>query len=141
MKKSQPPPINLVDALRRDLPRLTVGTPIQVSVEQRGRLIPLPATLELVFFRIAQEAVTNALRHGDAKTIRVLLSWEDNCVILTVNDDGRGFDPASPAAAPGIGLLGMHERIAALAGSLEIQSAPGKGTCITATMPLLKEDS
>ena len=141
MKKSQPPPINLVDALRRDLPRLTVGTPIQVSVEQRGRLIPLPATLELVFFRIAQEAVTNALRHGDAKTIRVLLSWEDNRVILTVNDDGCGFDPASPTAAPGIGLLGMHERIAALAGSLEIQSAPGKGTCITATMPLLKEDS
>jgi signal transduction histidine kinase/ligand-binding sensor domain-containing protein len=138
-KKSKPASINLVDALRRDLPRLTVGTPINVSVEQHGGQIALPATLELVFFRIAQEAVTNALRHSKAKLISVLLTYEAENVILEVRDDGNGFDPTAPGHAPGIGLLGMRERVTALAGRFDITSAPGKGTCITAALPILVE--
>ena len=138
-KKIKPTSINLVDALRRDLPRLTVGTPIKVRVEQHGGQIMLPANLELVFFRIAQEAVTNALRHSKAKLISVLLTYEAENVILEVRDDGYGFDPAAPGHAPGIGLLGMRERVAALAGRFNITSAPGKGTCITATLPVLVE--
>jgi signal transduction histidine kinase/ligand-binding sensor domain-containing protein len=136
LKKSPPPPIGIVQALRRDLPRLTVGTPIKVIVEQHGDLIALQGALELVLFRIAQEAVTNALRHANPKTIRVLLTYQSDCVILAVSDDGRGFELGSPSAAPGIGLLGMRERITALAGALEVESSPGKGTSITATMPL-----
>ncbi len=138
-KKIKPPPIDLINALQRDLPRLTVGTSIKVSVEQCGQLIALPATLELVFFRIAQEAVTNALRHSGAKTISVLLSYEAGSVTLKVSDDGRGFDPLAPGHTPGIGLMGMRERVAALAGTFEISSALGQGTCVSASLPVLSE--
>ncbi|MEN9867930.1 MAG: hypothetical protein RL748_3520 [Pseudomonadota bacterium] len=137
-KKNQLPPIDLVNALRRDLPRLTVGTAIKVEVEQHGQLIELQATLELTLFRIAQEAVTNALRHSGAKLIAVLLSYEADYVRLEVRDDGRGFDPASPDHAPGIGLLGMRERVLALAGRFEIVSSPGEGTSIKISIPVSK---
>jgi signal transduction histidine kinase/ligand-binding sensor domain-containing protein len=135
-KKIKPPPIDLINALQRDLPRLTAGTAIKVHVEQQGQLIALPATMELVFFRIAQEAVTNALRHSGAKTISVILTWEVDRVSLQVRDDGCGFDPGAPGHTPGIGLLGMRERVAALAGQFEITSAPGQGTCVSASMPI-----
>jgi signal transduction histidine kinase len=108
-------------------------------VEQQGDAVALQAAVELMFFRVAQEAVTNALRHGNAKMIHVLLSYQADKVILAVRDNGCGFLPNSASATLGIGLLGMRERVAALAGCVEIESAPGKGCCITVTMPLLKE--
>lgn len=128
--------IDLVEALRRELPRLTAGTPIQVLVEQQGLAIALPASLELMFFRVAQESVTNALRHSHAKLIHVLLDFQSDQVILQVRDNGRGFIPNAPNSTPGIGLLGMRERVTALAGRFEIDSALGQGCCITVTMPL-----
>ena len=136
-KKGKPAPINLIDALRRDLPRLTVGTPIQVAVEQQGQPVLLSAAVELALFRVAQEAVTNALRHGKANKITLLLGYENASVVLTVVDDGCGFDPASPAMVPGIGLFGMQQRLAELHGRFAIDSAPGKGTCVTASLPIL----
>ena len=135
-QKNKPPPINLIDALRRDLPRLTVGTAIRVSVEQMGRAFALPATVELALFRIAQEAVTNALRHAGAQLILVSLEFQFDAVILSICDDGKGFAANAPDCTPGIGLCGMQERIAALAGTLEIDSALGSGTRITATLPI-----
>jgi signal transduction histidine kinase/ligand-binding sensor domain-containing protein len=133
-KKNKPAPINLVDALRRDLPRLTVGTAIEVSVEQQGQLAVLAPRLELVLFRVAQEAVTNALRHSKARRITVLLACDPDCVSLTIVDDGSGFDPL--AAQHGIGLSGMRERLLQINGSFAIDSAPGNGTRICATIPL-----
>ena len=138
-KKNKPDQIDLVDALRRDLPRLTVGTAIQVNVTQHGQPMALAAKLELVLFRVAQEAVTNALRHSGAQTITVTLSYESDGVILAVSDDGRGFDLAAKATVRGIGLTGMQERVDALAGTLEIDSTPGQGTRISARMPLLPQ--
>ncbi len=135
-KKGKLAPINLIDALRRDLPRLTVGTPIQVVVEQQGQPVLLSAAVELALFRVAQEAVTNALRHGKANKITLLLGYQSPCVILTVEDDGCGFDPAAPGMVPGIGLFGMQQRLAELYGSFAIDSAPGKGTRVTASMPI-----
>lgn len=130
----QPPTLHLVDALLRDLPRLTVDTSISVNVEQTGQPMPMSAALELVLFRVAQESVTNAIRHAGAKTIHVLLTYESACIILSVRDDGCGFDPAAPANQPGIGLNGMRERITALGGALEVESAIGQGTCVRAIM-------
>ncbi len=136
-RQNKPAPINLVDALRRDLPRLTVGTVIRVTVEQLGQPLTLPAALELVLFRIAQEAVTNALRHAAAKKIQVTLNYGQHCVVLAVCDDGKGFDPSCPDMKPGIGLSGMKQRVGQLSGTLVIDSGKGTGTCITATMPLM----
>ncbi len=138
-KKKQHTPINLVDTLRRDLPRLTVGTAIEVEVQQEGEVMPLNGEVELALFRIAQESVTNALRHGKAKKIVLLLAWRSNEVALSVQDNGVGFDPTSKAVVPGIGLLGMQERVAELSGKFSIDSASGKGTCIQVALPLFPD--
>jgi signal transduction histidine kinase/ligand-binding sensor domain-containing protein len=138
-KKNKTEQIDLVAALRRDLPRLTVGTAIEVSVAQHGQPVALAAKLELALFRVAQEAVTNALRHSGAKTIVVTFSYQSDGVLLSVQDDGRGFDLAARTTVRGIGLSGMQERVEALAGTLEIDSAPGQGTRISARMPLLPQ--
>jgi signal transduction histidine kinase len=136
VKKKQHSAINLVDTLRRDLPRLTVGTSIVLEVQQEGQVVALNGDVELALFRIAQESVTNALRHGKAKKVVLVLAYHTNEITLSVQDDGVGFDPTSKAMVPGIGLMGMKERLAALGGRLSIDSAVGKGTCIRATLPL-----
>jgi signal transduction histidine kinase len=80
-------------------------------------------------FRIAQEAVHNALRHADAKRIEVGLDARNGRLVLTVSDDGAGFDPAAPALrARRLGLTSMEERARALGGALTIDSRPGEGT-------------
>jgi signal transduction histidine kinase len=80
-------------------------------------------------FRIAQEAVHNAVRHADAEHIAVGLSARNGHLVLTVDDDGVGFDPAAAALrARRLGLTSMEERAKALGGTLTIDSRPGEGT-------------
>ncbi|MDO8312089.1 MAG: two-component regulator propeller domain-containing protein, partial [Sideroxyarcus sp.] len=127
---------DLVNALRRNLMRMTIGTPVRIDITQSGRQSTLPAELELELFRVTQEAVTNALRHGAATNIKVELIYRSDSVTLTVADDGHGFDPLQAPTVPGIGLGGIGERIAGLAGTLDIDSSPGKGTRVTVCIPL-----
>ncbi len=84
-------------------------------------------------FRVLQESLTNAVRHGGPERIAVRLDAVGGQVRLTVTDDGVGFDPA--AAGPGMGLMGMRERARARGGRLVIRSAPGDGTTIELTLP------
>jgi two-component system sensor histidine kinase UhpB len=93
----------------------------------------LPNSIELCCYRLAQEALTNAARHAQAHRVRVSLHQRDQRLTLRVEDDGRGF---SPSGRIGLGLVGARERIAALSGSLELISAPGSGTRLTASLPL-----
>ncbi len=137
--QNKPAQINLVDALKRDLPRLTVGTRIEVEVIQTGQARVLQADLELGLFRIAQEAVTNALRHGAARKVVVTLGFMVDCVSLSVQDDGKGFDPAAPNHVPGLGLLGMQQRASRLGGNLVLESSPGHGSRIYTVLPLRQE--
>ena len=116
-----------------------MGTAIVVEVQQEGEVVPLNGDVELALFRIAQESVTNALRHGKARKIVLLLTWRSNEVALSVKDDGIGFDPTSKAVVPGIGLLGMQERVAELRGRFKLDSASGQGTCIQVVLPLFLE--
>ncbi len=89
--------------------------------------------VETAIYRITQEALTNARKHGDASRVIVDL-WEDaSHVHLTVRDDGRGFDPA--AKTRGFGLTGIRERVELLHGELELESTSGKGTTLTVTVP------
>jgi signal transduction histidine kinase len=89
--------------------------------------------VETAIYRITQEALTNARKHGDASCVDVDL-WEDDSQIhLTVQDDGRGFDPE--ARTQGFGLTGITERVELLRGELEVASIIGKGTTITVTAP------
>jgi signal transduction histidine kinase len=96
----------------------------------------LEAEAESEVFRVAQEALQNAVRHTDACRIEVRLSNGDGRLVLEVRDDGAGFDPADPGLrSRRLGLTSMEERAAALGGALAIESAPGHGTRVRLEVP------
>lgn len=100
-------------------------------------LAPLPrrpaAEVELACFRIAQEAMTNILRHSGAATVRLSLAPENRSLRLEIADDGRGFEPGS---GQGLGLLTMRERARQVGGTLELESGAGRGTRLRAVLPM-----
>jgi PAS domain S-box-containing protein len=114
------------------------GRLMHLPIEYEGDGLPgLPYDVCITFYRFLQEALTNVVKHAQAKNVRVQLSNSRNGQItLAVEDDGVGIPLSSPAAAlldrPGIGLLGMRERLELLGGELEIQSWLGQGTLLTA---------
>ena len=87
-------------------------------------------------FRIFQETLTNIARHASATRADVVLQKQRDRLVLLVHDNGRGFDQADPSLSKSLGLLGMRERAAILGGRVNISSAPGKGTTVTAWIPL-----
>lgn len=93
----------------------------------------LPQEWEIALYRIAQEALTNVLRHAQAENAELSLQSDAGKVWLTVEDSGRGFSPT--AVAGGLGLLGMRERAGMLGGTLTVKSSPGKGTQIKVEVP------
>ncbi|HSD65155.1 MAG TPA: two-component regulator propeller domain-containing protein [Vicinamibacteria bacterium] len=114
------------------------GTGSTIRVEVTGEPRRLTTTVEAHLLRIAQEAVTNALRHAGAREIRVRLGFGGESVSLRVEDDGRGF-PVSPATAPAtghLGLVGIRERAARLGGQLTLHSREGEGTEVVVEVPL-----
>ncbi len=118
----------------------------QVEVVETVGPERLPAPVEVTAYRIVQEALTNARRHGDAGRARVELRREDGLLHIVVQDWGRGFDPAGFTSHPPrqneagrhVGLHGMRERAHLLGGTFEVQSAPGEGTIIRVTMPIVE---
>ena len=88
-----------------------------------------------MLFRIVQEALGNAAKHASAKRIVVRLNRTASMVSLTVSDDGVGFDRGRLASGGGLGLIMMRERASQLNGTLELESAPGRGTTLTVTIP------
>jgi two-component system, NarL family, sensor kinase len=98
----------------------------------------LPAALEAGLYRIAQEALTNVAKHAEATALRMTLERVDDTLVLSILDDGTGFDPnAAPTdrRRGGFGLIGMHERARLLGGQLEVTSAPDEGTRIDVRVP------
>jgi signal transduction histidine kinase len=95
----------------------------------------LPAKLETAVFRITQEALTNVVKHAEAKTVHIIFACRERSIVLRVQDDGRGFSRAK-AAGGGLGLVGMRERVASVNGALDIESKPGAGTRLTVEIPL-----
>jgi len=100
------------------------GLPCSLQVAADTREIPLP--MATMVFRIAQESLTNVRRHAQASRAALCLAREGAGWLLTISDDGIGFDPL--ARREGFGVLGMQERARLLGGSLQVQSAPGAGT-------------
>ena len=95
----------------------------------------LPGDLETALFRIVQESLTNVALHAKASRVDVLLNRRNGCLVVTVEDDGVGFDPDQPDHPDRLGLFGMRERVEMLGGKLVVESAPGKGTMISAEVP------
>jgi len=104
------------------------------QARERSRELRRDAAVAL--FRIAQEALNNVAKHAQATGVRLGLEAEDGHLTLVVSDNGRGFDPtAAEARATRLGMTTMQERVIAAGGSLEIESAPGKGTTLKARVP------
>jgi signal transduction histidine kinase len=102
-------------------------------------LVTLPARLdhqeETVLYRVAQEALTNIVRHARASNVSIVATAARRAVQLVIEDDGVGFDPERLTSVEQIGLLGMRERLEILGGSLRIESAPGSGCRVYARLP------
>jgi signal transduction histidine kinase len=127
----------LVTALRLRAARLTrtpEGEPTcQVTVDADPDIEPLPAAVEVAAFRIVMEALTNVLRHAQARSCRIELR-RDTELKLNVTDDGRGVPQPYRA---GVGLTSMRERAAEVGGTCHIVSPPGGGTQVSARIPLV----
>jgi len=96
--------------------------------------------ISTALFRILQETLTNVARHAQATRVEVVKQKERDQLVLRISDNGRGFDPEDPSISKSLGLLGMRERAAILGGRVDIASAPGKGTTVTAWIPLLSPE-
>jgi signal transduction histidine kinase len=110
------------------------GLRVTVTTSFRSRLRPV---VETHVYRIAQEALANAVRHAGARRANVRLEGRGDSAVLTVADDGVGFDVPAVLRSPsrGLGLIGLQERVEAVRGTLSVQSSPGKGTTLVITVP------
>jgi signal transduction histidine kinase len=127
----EPALMALVDRVRRG--GLDVDAHVELESERGALSARLAPELETAVYRIVQEALTNAVKHGGASRASVEVLEADGAVAITVRDDGSGFDPQ--AATEGFGVAGMRERADILRGDLSVQSAPGAGTTVTVTLP------
>ena len=110
--------------------------PITITVEMVGLDQRLPASTELMMYRIIQEMVSNTIRHADANTILIQLVKRDERLFLLVEDDGCGFDPDLMKDEDGLGLNSMQSRVKYLLGNITIDSETGVGTTIMVDVPL-----
>jgi signal transduction histidine kinase len=125
----------LTPALERLVETYSEATGIAVDLEAGLGYERLPAEVETTLYRIVQEALTNIVKHAEARSVTVLLVRRDGSATAVIEDDGRGFDPTSLREG-GLGLLGMRERVELHDGRLTIESAPGAGTTLVAEVPL-----
>lgn len=126
-------------AVRRLLERLASETGLRTDLEVTGDPLLAPTAVDVAVLRLVQGALANVRQHARASRVVVSLSYAPDELLVDVVDDGRGFDPAAtPEAtdAGGFGLRAMRERLAALGGTLSVESAPGEGTAVAASVPL-----
>jgi protein-histidine pros-kinase len=113
----------------------TLATPrVAVAVEVPDQPPVVADDVALAVYRIAQEALLNAIRHAETQQVRVVVAGAVDGLRLVVEDDGRGFEPRAEGSR-GLGLLGMEQRAMAVGGTLAVESARGRGTRITFTCP------
>jgi signal transduction histidine kinase len=129
--------LGLDAALHRLARDASHGNGIDIDVDSTPDSAPLPATVAGVLYRVAQEAVRNAVRHAAPSHVRITLVRTPSNVTLEVHDDGRGFDlAAAERHRRGMGLLSMRERTALIDGAFDIRTAAGDGTTVVAVVPL-----
>lgn len=127
-------PLGLVGALDQRLDAVERRAGIEAWLRVTGN-DTLPGPLEEQLLLIAQEALNNALKYARATAVMVAIQFRETNVCLTIEDNGRGFEPLTIGHQGGMGLVGMQERAAQLGGELSIMSAPGRGTAVSVTAP------
>jgi ligand-binding sensor domain-containing protein/signal transduction histidine kinase len=131
-------PDDLPSRLSRSCTRIAGGSSAKVYLQVKGTYRPVSPRIEEELLRIGQEAVANAVRHASATRIDVQLIYESARVSLRVEDDGRGFAPASGTNGPEghYGIRGMQERAGEIDAALSLESTPGEGTRVSVEAPL-----
>jgi signal transduction histidine kinase len=125
--------LGLIPALEWQAREVSRRSGIKVKVVAENVSDNLPDAVRTCIYRLVQEALNNVSRHSGAKSALVNVQQNDGSIVLTVKDDGYGFEPDK---IRGLGLLGMEERVKQLGGRLEIESQPGHGTVVRATLPM-----
>ena len=135
--------LGLSSALRWYANTLQERLKLNVHVEILGEERAVASPVKIALFRIAQEALTNVVKHAQAKTAQVVLTYADEFVLVRVTDDGQGFDMGAAGSAKRVswGLKGMEERTSLLGGMFEIHSRPALGTTVEVSIPYLQEEA
>lgn len=130
--------LGLAPALESHARALAEATGTEIALEAAALDGMLSPEAELALYRIVQEALSNVVRHADARQVSVRLAVGRGAVVATVEDDGRGFTATEEMRSEGggLGLFGMRERAAYLGGAVEIRSQPGSGTVVRAEIPV-----
>jgi signal transduction histidine kinase len=132
--------LGLAPALRWYVDQQAKRAGLEFKFSADPRADDVPSHIQTACFRLAQEAITNAVRHADARLLNVELRRTDASLRLLVRDDGKGFDVASAKArarqGASLGLLGLKERAALAGGSARITSSPGEGATVEILLPL-----
>jgi two-component system sensor histidine kinase UhpB len=127
------------EAIAELVQRIADNSGLKVDLRLRLSRERLPAEMELVLYRVTQEALMNVVKHARAQNVEVALERSDRTVTLTVLDDGTGFDVSAATERDerglGLGLFGMEERAALVGGRLEIHSSPTAGTRVSMVIP------
>ncbi len=126
--------LGLALAIRQEAESVAARANLALDMHIPERLNNLPPDVEQCFYRIAQEALANVAHHAQARRVEIRLLQERARLMLSVSDDGRGFDPESLDTERHLGIRGMQERAEMVGGALEIDSAPGRGTTIRLIM-------
>jgi signal transduction histidine kinase len=123
----------LVPALEWQARETAKRTGLRIHVDANETANDLPDEHKTCVYRIVQETLNNCSRHAQARSVDIAVRREPHKLVLTVQDDGNGFDPRR---VRGLGLLGMEERVAHLNGNFEVRSEPGRGTLVQIELPL-----
>lgn len=125
----------LEDSIKKDIERIASATRIKCNFNSDGVPFILDEGRELILFRIIQEGVANAVKHAEPQSVTVSLSYTPQQVHVCIEDDGKGFDTTVTSKTGGIGLGNIGERTALLKGTVNIDSAPRKGTRVNLYIP------
>jgi len=128
--------LGLVEALRAECDRVARNEPLHVDLDSRDIPGTLPPDTALCLFRVAQEALRNVARHAKASRVAVSILRENGAIVLSVRDNGAGFDDSRNGDRASLGLASMRERVRLLGGKLDIESSQGRGTAVVARVPL-----
>jgi signal transduction histidine kinase len=126
--------MGLLTSLEQDARRMVSGGGIHIATSITGTARRIPISISDTLLRIGQEAVANAIRHGEPDTVLLAIAYEKTALELTVKDDGKGFCPANSCA--GFGIRGMGKRAESISADFKIWSAPGQGTTLHVRTPI-----
>lgn len=132
---------SLAAAVEQAAKHVTEAKDIRLKLQVENAPDSLSPETQYNLVRIAQEAVSNAVKHSGGRNVEVSIARIDHSLQLTVKDDGRGFDQANGSAAGHYGLIGMRERAAQIGADLRIDSSPGRGTSVRAVLPIRNGDA